>query len=227
MLYMEETLFRSISMKQPPKTTQPMAYSFDKPAKERILAASDKLFRIFGIRAGIAAIAFEAHSNVATVLKYYGHQERLVALFIKSLFEIAEKARRDLEADYPNDAERRLRCWIFHEMQDDDFSAVTLLSRSAAELQRFPKDKLLVEIEKYWLAERFWVTDMCTAARVREPRELADKLLLLVHGARNERKAFGFDGPRERLSLAADDLMVVHGATRKPSFIESFLNETV
>jgi hypothetical protein len=205
-------------MKNDAKTTQPVAYSFDKPAKERILAASDKLFRIFGIRAGIAAIAFEAHSNVATVLKYYGHQERLVALFVRSLIEIAEKARSEMETTYPEDAETRLRGWIWMEMQEDDFSAVTLLSRTAAELQRFPKDKLLVEIEKYCRGERFWVTGLCTAARFREPGELADKLLLLVHGARNERKAFGYDGPRGRLSLAADDLMVVHGATRKPLF---------
>jgi hypothetical protein len=48
---------------------------------------------------------------------------------------------------------------------------------------------------------------------------LADKLLLLVHGARNERKAFGYDGPRERLSQAGDDLMVAHGAARKPPFV--------
>jgi hypothetical protein len=205
-------------VKNDAKTTQPMAYSFDKPAKQRILEASDKIFRIFGIRAGIAAIAFEAHSNIATVLKCYGHPERLVALFVKSLIEIAGTAKREMEAVYPDDAETRLRGWIWNEMQDDDFSAVTLLARTAAELRPYPKDKLLVEIEKYWVAERFWVTDLCAAARFREPGELANKLLLLVHGARNERKAFGYDGPRERLSLAADDIMVSHGAIRKPPF---------
>src|SRR4029078_8130975 len=86
------------------KPVQPMVYSFDKPAKQRILEASDKLFRIFGIRAGIRAIAFEAHSNDATVIKHFGHQERLAALFIKSLIEIAEKGCRELEIDYPDDA---------------------------------------------------------------------------------------------------------------------------
>jgi AcrR family transcriptional regulator len=207
-------------MKQRAKPVQPMVYSFDKPAKQRILEASDKLFRIFGIRAGIRAIAFEAHSNDATVIKHFGHQERLAALFIKSLIEIAEKGCRELEIDYPDDAETRLRGWIWNEMHYDPFSAVTLLSRSAAELQQYPtKDKLLVVIEKYWQAERFWVTNLCAAARFREPGELADKLLLLVHGARNERKAFGYDGPRERLSQAGDDLMVAHGAARKPPFV--------
>ena len=212
-------------MKQRVKTTQPMVYAFDKPPRQRILEASDKIFRISGIRAGIGAIAYEAHSNSATVTKYFGHPERLVALFVESLIEIAGKARRDLEAAYPNDAETRLRAWIWHEMQDDPFSAATLLSRSAAELQQHPKDKLLVEIEKYWRAERFWVTDLCTASRFREPGELANKLLLLVHGTRNERKAFGYGGPSQRLSQAGDDLMVAHGAVRKPPFFDALTEE--
>jgi len=212
-------------MKQRPKPVQPMEYSFDKPPRQRILEASDKIFRIFGIRAGIGAIAYEAHSNIATVTKYFGHPERLVALFVKSLIEIAEKARRELETDYPDDPETRLRAWIWLEMQDDPFSAATLLSRSAAELQQYPKDKLLVEIEKYWRAERFWVTDLCTASRFREPGELADKLLLLVHGTRNERKAFGYDGPSQRLSQTGDDLMVAHGAVRKPPFFDALRKE--
>jgi AcrR family transcriptional regulator len=204
-------------MKKDPKTTQPMAYAFDKPAKQRILEASDKLFRIFGIRVGVAAIAAEAHSNSETVTKHFGYRE-LVALFVTSLIESAGKAWRETEADYPDDAETRLRGWIWNEMHDAPFDAVAQLSRSAAELQQHPKDNLLLIIEKYWQAERSWVTDLCKAARFRDPGELADKLLLLIHGARNERKAFGYDGPRGRLSLAADDLMVAHGATRKPPF---------
>jgi AcrR family transcriptional regulator len=213
-------------MKQPAKTIQPLSYERDKPAKQRILEASDRLFRLHGIRASFEAIAQQAESNVETAIKHYGYRERLVALFVESLIEIAEKALREMDTAYA-DPETRLRGWVFMEMQEDDFGGVTLLSRTAAELQQWPrKDKLLVEIQQYWQAERRWVQDLCTGARFSEPRELADKLLLLVHGARNERKAFGFDGPRGRLSLAADDLMVAHGATRKPPFIESFLQET-
>lgn len=209
-------------MKQRAKPVQPMVYSFDKQAKQRILEASDKIFRIFGIRAGIAAIAREAHSNVATVLKHYGHPERLVAMFVKSLIEDAAKARRELETDYPENPETRLRGWIWLEMRDDPFgNAAALLSRSAAELQQYPKDKLLVEIEKYWQAERSWVENLCAAACLREPGELTDKLLLLIHGARNERRAFGHDSPSQRLSQAGDDLMVAHGAARKPSFLDT------
>jgi hypothetical protein len=211
-------LFWSISMKQPVKTIQPLSYERDKPAKQRILETSDRLFRLHGIRVGVQGIAQESHSNTDTVLKHFGYPQRLIGIFVGSLIEIAEKALREMDTAYP-DPETRLRGWVWMEMQEDDFGGVTLLSRTAAELQQWPrKDELLVEIQKYWQAERRWVQDLCTGARFSEPRELADKLLLLVHGARNERKAFGYNGPRGRLSLAADDLMVAHGAVRKPPF---------
>jgi hypothetical protein len=41
-------------------------------------------------------------------------------------------------------------------------------------------------------------------------------LLLLVNGARNERNCYGYRGPSSKLSEAGDDLMVAHGAQRKP-----------
>jgi len=61
-------------VKQHAKTAQPMAYSFEKPAKQRILDAADEVFRIYGIRAGLGAIAHRAHSNVATVVKYFKYR---------------------------------------------------------------------------------------------------------------------------------------------------------
>ena len=81
---------------------------------------------------------------------------------------------------------------------------------------RFPRIPLLVEIEQYWQAERRRLLKLCRAANLREPGELADKLLLLVHGLRNEREAFGPYAPSRLLPKTADDLMVAHGAIRKP-----------
>ena len=77
---------------------------------------------------------------------------------------------------------------------------------------------MLEEIEQYWQTERRRVSKLCDAAGFRDPRELADKLLLLVHGSRNERRAYGFPAPSQMLSQGGDDLMVAHGATRKPAF---------
>ena len=206
-------------MKKHLKTTQPVSSLFEKPAKDRILESSDTLFRTYGIRTSLKAIAHDANSNVEAVVKYYGFHERLVSLFLKSLIQQAEQYWDELERQHPNDAEAALRYWAFYQQGRtvDPFDPDRLLSRSAAELSgAYPKDPLLVEIEQYWQAERRRLVRLCRAANFREPGELADKLLLLVHGLRNERGAFGHYAPSRLLPKTADDLMVAHGAIRKP-----------
>ena len=208
-------------MKKHLKTIQPVPSLLDKPAKDRILEASDKLFRIYGIRVGLGAIAREADSNVDTVVKYYKYHERLVSLFLRSLIQQAEQNWREAEQKHPNDAEGALRYWAFYQQgrSDDPFDPDRLLSRSAAELGGgHPNNPLLAEIEQYWQAERRRLVRLCKAANFREPGDLADKLFLLVHGLRNERGAFGHHAPSRLLHQAADDLMVAHGAIRKPPF---------
>src|SRR3954466_9278120 len=71
---------------------------------------------------------------------------------------------------------------------------------------------LLKEIENYWQAERRRGVGLCKAAKLRDPLELADKLLLLVHGARNERGAYGSLKPSRLLQKAGNEMMVAHGA---------------
>ncbi|MEH2566778.1 hypothetical protein [Bradyrhizobium sp. AZCC 2289] len=204
-------------MKKDLKTVQPTHSLLDKPAKQRILETSDKMFRIFGIRVSPHSIAHEATSNIDTVLKHFGHPQRLISIFLKSLIQEAENYWREVEGKYPNDPEGRLRYWMFFEegRRDDRFEPERLLARSAAELEVGSRNPLLAEIEQYWQAERRRVVRLCEAAGFRGPRELADKLLLLVHGLRNERGAYGHHAPSRLLHQAADDLMVAHGATRK------------
>jgi hypothetical protein len=80
----------------------------------------------------------------------------------------------------------------------------------------FNKNPLSAEIENFWQAERRKIAKLCEQARFRDPAALADKLLLLVQGARNERNGYGFGGPSRKVAEAGDDLMVAHGAQRKP-----------
>ena len=201
------------------KTAQPAPSFLDKPAKERILEASDKLFRLFGVvRVSLGAIAEEAHSNVETVIKHYGNYESLVSLFVKSQIRQAAEFWQEVEAKHPNDPEGRLRYWTFYEegRKDSLLGPEELLSRTAAELWMMRKTAFLVEIEDYWQSERRRVVKLCETAQFREPRDLADKLLLLVQGARNERGAYGYHAPSHMLHRAADDLLVAHGGARKP-----------
>lgn len=194
-----------------------LGYHFDKPAKERMIEASGKL--MFGIRTGMAAIAEEAHSNVETFVKHFGYGEHLVARFVKSLIAEAEKHWADIAADHRDNPAEQLRYWIAFEQDRAGHldRAHVLLARTAAELRQHPKEAALRYIEQYWQAEREWVVTLCKRTRWRDPVGLADKLLLLVHGARNERDAYGAYAPTRMLQQAGDDLIVAHGASPKPA----------
>lgn len=205
-------------MRKLPETTQPAGYHFDKPAKQRIIEASDQLFRRYGIRAARAAIAHEAHSNMETLTKYFGGGEDLVRRFVTSLIEDAENRWRGLEVDHAGAPLTQLRLWLAMEQDRSGHivSSQTLLARTAVELQRYPRDDdgLLSEIEHHWQAERRRVVRLCREAGVRDALELGDKLLLLVQGARNERDAYGRKGPSRLLRQAGEDLLAAHGASK-------------
>lgn len=207
-------------MHQLPKKIQPPASQFEKPAKDRLIETAGRLFRLLGIRAAPGLIAHEAHTNVDTLVKYFGHGDGLVGLFIKSLIAECEAYWRSLAAEHPNDPEAQLRWWLAYE--EDQIGYVleprVLLSRTAAELfePRKQHHPLLREIEEYWQVERRRILGLCRAAKLRDPLELADKLLLLVHGARNERGAYGRLSPSRVLRQAGLELIVIHGAANRP-----------
>jgi AcrR family transcriptional regulator len=206
-------------MRATPKTTQPQL-SEDKPAKERIIEQASTVFIHFGVNASTTMIAHFAHTNVATVIKHFGTRERLVFDFLKSLMRDVELSWKEIEQECPNDPEAQLRRWVFYaEFAADlsDQASHAQLSRAAVDLICFDgKDPLLTEIERFWQAERQKIVKLCEQAKFRDPLGLADKLLLLVQGARNERNCYGFAGPSQKVGEAGDDLMVAHGAQRKP-----------
>jgi hypothetical protein len=207
-------------MRASPKTTQPPPSEFDKPAKQRIAEQADMLFTRWGVNISTEMIAHFAHTNFDTIKKHFGTRERLVFDFLKSLMKQAEQSWKEIEQEHPNDPESQLRRWVLHSEFAADLSVQgehAQLSRAAVDLIGFfEKDPLLTEIEKFWQAERRKIVKLCEQARFRDPAALADKLLLLVQGARNERNSYGFAGPSHKMAEAGDDLMVAHGAERKP-----------
>ena len=207
-------------MRSTPKTIQPPRSELDKPAKERIVEHADRLFTLWGVRISTDMIAHFAHTNVGTIIKHFGTRERLVSDFLKSLMKRAEQSWKQIEQEHPNDPEAQLRTWVLHSEFAADLSNQeehAQLSRAAVDLIGIEaKNPLLSEIERFWQAERRKIVKLCEQARFRDPSGLADKLLLLVQGARNERNGYGFGGPSQKVREAGDDLMVAHGAQRKP-----------
>ena len=207
-------------MRNTPKTIQPPRSELDKPARERIVEQADRLFTLWGVNISKEMIAHFAHTNVETIIKHFGTRERLVFDFLKSLMKQAERSWKQIEQEHPNDPEAQLRTWVLHSEFAADLSDQqehAQLSRAAVDLIRFDvKNPLLSEIEKFWQAERRKIVKLCEQAKFRDPSGLADKLLLLVQGARNERNCYGYGGPSRKVAEAGDDLMIAHGAERKP-----------
>jgi hypothetical protein len=207
-------------MRASPKTIQPPRSEFDKPAKQRIAEQADMLFTRWGVNISTEMIAHFAHTNFDTIKKHFGTRERLVFDFLKSLMKQAELSWKRIEQEHPNDPEAQLREWVLHSESAADLSMQgehAQLSRAAVDLIGiFEKNPLLTEIEKFWQAERRKIVKLCEQARFRDPAALADKLLLLVQGACNERNTYGFAGPSHKMAEAGDDLMVAHGAQPKP-----------
>ena len=207
-------------MRSTPKTIQPPRSELDKPARERIVEQADRLFTLWGVNISKEMIAHFAQTNVETIIKHFGTRERLVFDFLKSLMKQAERSWKQIEQEHPNDPEAQLRRWVLHAEFAADLSDQqehVQLSRAAVDLLRLEgKNPLLSEIEKFWQAERRKIEKLCEQAKFRDPSGLADKLLLLVQGARNERNCYGYGGPSRKVAEAGDDLMIAHGAERKP-----------
>lgn len=207
-------------MRATPKTIQPPRSELDKLAKERIIEKANVLFTSWGVNVSSVMIAHYAHTNVPNIIKHFGTRDHLVFNFLKSLMKDAELRWKEIEQECPNDPEAQLRRWVLDaEFAADlsDQATHAQLSRAAVNLIGFEgKDPLLTEIENFWQAERRKIVKLCEQTRFRDPSGLADKLLLLVQGARNERNGYGFGGPSRKVAEAGDDLMVAHGAQRKP-----------
>jgi hypothetical protein len=208
-------------MRATPKTVQPPRSELDKPAKERIAEQAYRLFTLWGVDTSSDLILHFAHSNIQTLKQHFGTRERLVFDFLKSLMKQAEQSWKEIEQEYPNDPETQLRRWVLHSEFAADLSNQhehAQLARATVDLlgPEAKKNPLLAEIEKFWQAERRKIEKLCEQAKFRDPSGLADKLLLLVQGARNERNGYGYGGPSQKVGEAGDDLMVAHGAQRKP-----------
>lgn len=207
-------------MRKSPETPQSFN-GYDKPAKERMIEASHKVFLIEGIHA-IGQIAHLAGSNLDTFLRYFGRGDALIERFIDAQIAEAEGIWEGITTDHPNQPETQLRQWLA--MADGTIGGEighllgpeVTLSRTAAELPWHPKHALLVKIEDYWQAERRRVLKLCRDARLRKPLEACDKLILLVHGARSHRTAFGRLRPMRLLVEAGEDILAAHGRTSRP-----------
>jgi AcrR family transcriptional regulator len=204
--------------------TRPTPKQFDppwrnEPAVKRLKEAAELLFDRYGAAATAGMIAALAHSNERTLCQHYGSVEKMRLAYIERNVKLAYEVWEAAERKHPGDAESQLREWIWEtgHSADEWGSADRHLMRIGEQLHTaFGEKSLHAKIIDAWRkADHRQIAELCRKAAFKEPDVLADKLMMLVDGARSNRGFVMYGRLWETLSAAADDLMVVHGAKRK------------
>jgi AcrR family transcriptional regulator len=193
---------------------QPAAPPTREPAEQRIRAAAHRLFSEFGVRVvSPLMIADEAATNEATVMKYFLSKDRLILDYLEPLIRMANDYWDEVHAEPPDAALDKLRghVQISKKMAADRFAGRDELARVSAELpEMYVKSWHL--LRAYWQRERSQIAKLCQQAGCREPDKLADKLFMLLEGARVGAECLGPDGPGAQLTAAASTLISAHRA---------------
>src|SRR6266567_363101 len=115
----------------------PAGSVLDTPREQRIVQAADSLFTNGGVNVPILTIADFAHTNVATVLKYFRSHDRLVFDFLKSLMAQEERSWNEIEQQHPKDPAAQVRAWLSYAEAAADLSgqgSQAQLARAAVDL---------------------------------------------------------------------------------------------
>jgi AcrR family transcriptional regulator len=158
----------------------------DRPgARQRLLAAADRLFYAQGINAtGVDAVIAEADVARMTMYKQFGGKPGLVAAYLE---ERDSRWRADLEraiaAAGPDPTARLLAVFDALDLwaSDPQFRGCSF-ANAAAELPDDDHPARQVAL-RHKQALRDRVTQLVVAAEVAEPERLVDQLMLLFEGA--------------------------------------------
>lgn len=184
------------------------------PVEERIWAAVKKLFPMYGIRSvPIEMIATHARTNSDAVRRIFFSKEHIVVKYLRELAAEEQSNWQIFVDHYPEDpgAQLKDRIDLWQTMWTDKYFGRDELSRAAAEISHIDPGAREV-IRRHKLVQLNQIARLCTKAGYREPKELADKLFMLVEGAHSASESIGYDGPTNRLVAAAETLVAAHAA---------------
>jgi AcrR family transcriptional regulator len=183
-----------------------------KPAEERIRLAARRCFMMYGIYVPLREIAELAESNEATAIIYHESKDSLVHSYVQELITENERDWKRIETEHPNDPEAQLRSWIkeIGLRTADALEEASMLARATAQLYRWNSTPNLELARSYRKRELNRIVQLCRKAEFDEPVLLANKLVLLLDGARSDGNSFGSRGPHCYLYEAGADLMAAH-----------------
>lgn len=173
--------------------------------RERILCAARELFHRHGIRGvGVEAIAEAAGTNKMTLYRHFESKDDLIIAYLRSVAAEAESAWQNISTQHPDDMMAQLRAWLSlaaeYVMSDNRGCD---LANAAVELaeEGHPARRI---IEQLKTEHRDRLAALCRGAGIAEAETLADRLTLLLEGARVSRLAAGSKGPSSEFVRTAE-----------------------
>ncbi|GAB3566743.1 TetR/AcrR family transcriptional regulator [Amycolatopsis endophytica] len=154
------------------------------PAAERILTVAGKLFYGNGIHAvGVDTIAAEAGVTKKTLYDRFGSKAELVALYLRRRDERWREWVRSRDDPRATPARRMLRVFdaLAEWMVKENSRGCAFVNAHAELPSADHPGRRVITASKEWLLEH--LRDLAAEAGARNPRRLAETLLILVEGA--------------------------------------------
>ncbi len=176
------------------------------------VAACDSYFRIYGIRRmTMTDLAYKCQTTEAELRHLFPSMDRVVAGYLAREAE-ADQTFPVLRDEQESDPMTVLRNY-FEAVQraaSDNYDGRYRMARIAVDL---PHDYRISRelVQKWKAAELLRIQTLCSRAKFSEPELLANKLYLLLEGARWGLEVFGpHDSPSQMLVAASENLMATH-----------------
>jgi AcrR family transcriptional regulator len=180
--------------------------------RERILAAARELFYRHGIHVvGVDAIAEAAETNKMTLYRHFGSKDELIAECMRQLSREFEALWDEIALAHAGNPKGQLLAWLRHvgEFKLNTTDRGCAFVNAAVELsdKNHPARRV---IETHKMQTREKLVRLCRDAKLVEPELLADKVFLLLEGARVSIQSCGPKGPAARLVSMLQGLVADH-----------------
>ena len=187
-----------------------------RPPRQRLIDAAADLFYRHGIRAvGVEAIAEAAGTNKMTLYRHFPSKDDLVAEYLREWARGVDERWERVEQEHGGNPRAQLRAWLENVATRCEDVRGCALANAAVELP--DKDhpaRRVVEECKLALVSR--LAALCAAAGLHEPEVLADKLALLLEGARIRTQSIGPQGVSERFLQMCEAIIAAHEPDPRP-----------
>jgi AcrR family transcriptional regulator len=183
---------------------------------DRILAASDELFRRYGVGVGVDQIASEAGTNKMTLYRHFESKDALIAEWMRGLVAQKETAWDEISAEHPDDPGAQLVSWsrrvatAFAQMEERGSPILNALAQLPD-----PDHPARRVIDEHRRREHQRIIDLCRQAGFPEPELTADELYFLLEGAKSCVQCVGLKRVGEHLVRLVETMVATHGARRE------------